>query len=66
MMSFLFDSWTGLLRTLIAGWHRLACAGCFLRISGKRTLAKMNAFDFVATVVLSSTLATILQGCCPR
>jgi uncharacterized membrane protein YcaP (DUF421 family) len=32
----------------------------FLRIAGKRTLAKMNAFDMVVTVVLGSTLATIL------
>jgi uncharacterized membrane protein YcaP (DUF421 family) len=31
-----------------------------LRLSGKRTLAKMNAFDFVVTVALGSTLATIL------
>jgi uncharacterized membrane protein YcaP (DUF421 family) len=31
-----------------------------LRVSGKRTLAKLNAFDFVVTVALGSTLATIL------
>ena len=31
----------------------------FLRISGKRTLSKMNAFDLVVTVALGSTLATI-------
>lgn len=31
-----------------------------LRVSGKRTLSKMNAFDFVVTVALGSTLATIL------
>jgi uncharacterized membrane protein YcaP (DUF421 family) len=30
-----------------------------LRICGKRTLAKMNAFDLVVTVALGSTLATI-------
>jgi uncharacterized membrane protein YcaP (DUF421 family) len=30
-----------------------------LRLSGKRTLSKMNAFDFVVTVALGSTLATI-------
>ncbi len=30
-----------------------------LRISGKRTLSKMNAFDFVVTVALGSTLATV-------
>lgn len=31
-----------------------------LRLSGKRTLSKLNAFDFVVTVALGSTLATIL------
>jgi len=32
----------------------------FLRISGKRTLSKMNACDFIVTVALGSTLATVL------
>lgn len=32
----------------------------FLRISGTRTLAKMNAFDLVVTVSLGSTLAAIV------
>jgi uncharacterized membrane protein YcaP (DUF421 family) len=32
----------------------------FLRVSGKRTLAKLNAFDLVVTVALGSTLAAIL------
>ena len=31
-----------------------------LRISGKRTLAKLNAFDFVVTVALGSLLATTI------
>lgn len=30
-----------------------------LRISGKRTLAQLNAFDFIVTVALGSTLATL-------
>lgn len=28
-----------------------------LRLSGKRTLSKMNAFDFIVTVALGSILA---------
>lgn len=32
----------------------------FLLISGKRTLSKLNAFDFIITIALGSTLATIL------
>ena len=31
-----------------------------LRVSGKRTLTKMNAFDLVVTVALGSMLATVL------
>ena len=31
-----------------------------LRVSGKRTLAKINAFDLVVTVAIGSTLATIV------
>lgn len=31
-----------------------------LRISGKRTLAKMNAFDFVVTVALGYILASVV------
>ena len=31
-----------------------------LRISGKRTLATLNAFDFVVTVAVGSTVATVL------
>jgi uncharacterized membrane protein YcaP (DUF421 family) len=55
-----FDSWWGLLRIAVVG--TLAYAGLIglLRISGKRTLAKMNAFDLVVTVALGSTLATAL------
>jgi uncharacterized membrane protein YcaP (DUF421 family) len=32
----------------------------FLRICGKRTLAKLNAFDLVVTVALGSTLSAVL------
>lgn len=32
----------------------------FLRVAGKRSLTKLNAFDLVVTVALGSTLATIL------
>ncbi|MFC8586714.1 hypothetical protein ACFUGD_19535 [Streptomyces sp. NPDC057217] len=31
-----------------------------VRLSGKRTLTKMNAFDLVVTVALGSTLSTVL------
>jgi uncharacterized membrane protein YcaP (DUF421 family) len=55
-----FDGWSVLFRTAVVGVLAYACLIFFLRISGKRTLSKMNAFDFVVTVALGSTLATIL------
>lgn len=55
-----FESWNGLARVLIVGVLAYAALIVFLRVSGKRTLAKLNAFDLVVTVALGSTLATIL------
>ena len=55
-----FDSWSGLLRVVIAGSLAYVALVLLLRIAGNRTLSKMNAFDFVVTVALGSTLATIL------
>lgn len=55
-----FDGWETLLRTLIVGVLSYVVMVAFLRISGKRTLSKMNAFDLIVTVALGSTLATML------
>lgn len=55
-----FDNWMGLLRVIIVGTLAYVGLVVFLRTSGKRTLAKMNAFDWVVTVALGSTLATVL------
>ncbi|MDF1586866.1 DUF421 domain-containing protein [Marinimicrococcus flavescens] len=55
-----FDSWLGLLRVLVVGTLAYGSLVLLLRVSGKRTLAKMNAFDLVVTVALGSTLASIL------
>lgn len=55
-----FDDFYGLLRVLIVGSAAYAALILLLRVSGKRTLSKMNAFDFVVTVALGSTLATVL------
>ena len=54
------DSWTFILRVVIVGTLAYASLVMLLRISGKRTLTKLNAFDLVVTVALGSTLATIL------
>ncbi|MFO8044999.1 MAG: DUF421 domain-containing protein [Halomonas sp.] len=56
----LFSGWDSLLHTLVVGVTAYVVLIVFLRISGKRTLSKMNAFDLVVTVALGSTLATVL------
>ena len=55
-----FDDSQGLVRTLVIGMCAYFTLIVFLRISGKRTLSKMNAFDLIVTVALGSTLATVL------
>jgi uncharacterized membrane protein YcaP (DUF421 family) len=55
-----FDNWLGLARVLIIGSAAYAALILMLRISGKRTLSKMNAFDLVVTVALGSTMATVV------
>ena len=55
-----YANWQSLLRTLVIGVTAYAGLILLLRISGKRTLSKMNAFDFIVTVALGSTLATML------
>lgn len=55
-----FDDWTGLGRVLVVGVLAYAAMVLMLRVTGKRTLSKMNAFDFIVTVALGSTLATVL------
>ncbi len=56
----LFDGWHDLLRVLVVGVSAYAGLVALLRLTGKRTLSKMNAFDLIVTVALGSTLATVL------
>ncbi len=60
MSSMFFESWAGILRTLVIGALAYGALIMLLLISGKRTLTKLNAFDLVITVALGSTLATVL------
>lgn len=55
-----FDDFAGIWRTVAVGLFAYAGLVVILRIGGKRTLSKMNAFDLVVTVALGSTLATVL------
>jgi uncharacterized membrane protein YcaP (DUF421 family) len=60
MKPIFFGDWDTLLRTAAMGIMAYASLVLLLRISGRRTLSKMNAFDLVVTVSLGSTLATVL------
>ncbi|MCM3610097.1 DUF421 domain-containing protein [Planococcus sp. MERTA32b] len=53
-------TWDSFTRIVTVGFLAYIGLVFFLRISGKRTLTKLNAFDLVVTVALGSTLATIL------
>lgn len=55
-----FDSWLDLFRVAMVGAAAYVLLIITLRVSGKRTLSQVNDFDFVVTVALGSTLATIL------
>ncbi len=56
----LFDDWSSLLRAAVLAVLTYAWLVFMLRLYGKRTLAKLNAFDFVVTVALGSTLASTI------
>ncbi|WP_251130173.1 hypothetical protein [Exiguobacterium sp. s141] len=51
-----------MLQIILTGVGAYLAIILILRVSGKRTLAKMNAFDFIVTVALGSILATTLTS----
>ncbi len=59
---FFFDGWAKLGRSFVLAVLAYGALVTLLRLSGKRTLTKLNVFDFVFVVALGSTLAqTILS-----
>jgi uncharacterized membrane protein YcaP (DUF421 family) len=62
MPDFIFDSWPRLGEVALVAVLIYIALLAMLRISGKRTLAKFNAFDFVVTVAIGSMVAnTVLN-----
>lgn len=55
-----FDSWSDVLRVILVGAAAYISLIVVLRITGRRTLSQLNAFDFIVTVAFGSTLATIV------
>jgi uncharacterized membrane protein YcaP (DUF421 family) len=55
-----FDTWSDILRVAVVGAVAYAVLVVVIRVAGKRTLGRFNAFDLVVTVALGSVLATAL------
>jgi uncharacterized membrane protein YcaP (DUF421 family) len=58
-MIMFFNGWDGIIRVLVVGILAYVALVFLLRVMGKRTLSKMNAFDLVVTVAIGSMLANI-------
>ena len=61
-IDFYWNGFEPLWRILIVGTLAYLALVFILRISGKRTLAKMNAFDFVITVTIGSAFGRVLTA----
>ncbi|MDG6080214.1 DUF421 domain-containing protein [Erythrobacter litoralis] len=59
-MQVFFNGAPGLLRTMVAAVFAYASMIMVLRVAGKHALSKLHVFDYVVTVALGSTLASIL------
>ena len=55
-----FDGWSEIWRVALTALVIYPALILILRISGKRSLAKLNIFDLVVTVALGSVLAAII------
>lgn len=55
-----FSSWYLLFRVIVVATLTYTALVLSLRISGKRTLAQMNAFDYVVTVAFGSIMASAI------
>ena len=60
MKDIIFGNPDDYVRMLIIGPLSYIFLILFIRLSGKRTLSKMNAFDLIITVSLGSTFATVI------
>ena len=58
--SWFYTEWHPILRTVLVGLSAYISLIALLRVSGKRTLSKMNMFDWVVTVAMGSVMASIL------
>ncbi|NRS88437.1 uncharacterized membrane protein YcaP (DUF421 family) [Flavobacterium sp. 7E] len=55
-----FSNWYSIIRIIIITIIAYPALILILRISGKRTLSKMNAFDLIITIAIGSIFATVI------
>lgn len=61
-VNFFFAGWEAILRVFIVGVAMYVSLVVFLRLSGSRTIASMNVFDFIVTVALGSAFGRALTA----
>lgn len=59
---YFWGGWESILRILVVGTITYIGIIVILRISGKRTLASMNAYDFIITIAMGSAFGRILTA----
>ncbi|RZK41048.1 MAG: DUF421 domain-containing protein [Pedobacter sp.] len=60
MEKLLFTDWESIYHVAVCAALSYFTLFLFIRISGKRTLAKLTAFDFVVTITLGSILSSMI------
>ncbi|WP_347158120.1 DUF421 domain-containing protein [Pontibacter chitinilyticus] len=61
-IAFFWNGYEPLLRIVVVGTLTYGGIVLLLRVSGKRTLLSMNAFDFIVTVAMGSAFGRILTA----
>lgn len=61
-VNFFFDGWMPIARIIGVGVAMYVALVIFLRLSGSRTLASMNVFDFIITVAIGSAFGRALTA----
>ena len=59
---FLWNGWEPILRILVVGTVTYLGLVVLLRLSGKRTLTRMTAFDFIIAITIGSAFGRILTA----
>jgi len=61
-MNFFFPGWEPLVRILVVTPLAYLALVALLRVSGKRTLARLNQFDFVVTVAVGAIFGRVVTA----